>query len=180
MADTTSVTAQDGKSYEFGARAKVKKESYITEDGSIVIKFVFRNGAVREHKISRDDALYPKYACHGGDQKFGDEFAGLDDVEDCIEAFEGLSMRLAKGEWSEKRVSDGMAGTSLLVRALAEVSNKPLNEVKDKLSAASKEQKQALQRQTKVAAVIARLKAEKLEKSGKAVDADAALAEMFG
>ena len=130
--------------------------------------------------MPRDSALFVKAAAHGLDQKYGDEFAGLDDVEDCVEAFEALAARISRGEWTEKRVSDGMAGTSLLVRALAEVSGKPLDEVKAKLADATKEQKAAVSRQAKVAAVIAKLKLERDTKKGKAVDADAALSELLG
>ena len=180
MADTTQVQAQDGKTYEFSARSKVKKDSYIAPDGSIVTKFVFRNGQVREATLPRDSNLFAKAAAHGMDQKYGDEFAGLDDVEDCIEAFDNLAARIGRGEWSEKRVSDGMAGTSLLVRALAEVSGATVDQIKAKLSAIDPKQKQALARQTKVAAVISRLKAERDAKKGKVEDADAALAEFLG
>lgn len=180
MADTISVQGQDGKSYEFSARQKVKKDSSIQPDNSIVTKFIFRNGVVREAVMPRDSALFVKAAAHGLDQKYGDEFAGLDDVEDCVEAFDALAARLARGEWSEKRVSDGMAGTSLLVRALAEVSGGTIETVKAKLANASKEQKAALARQAKVAAVISRIKAERDAKKGKAEDADAALAEFLG
>ena len=178
--NTISVTSTEGKVYEFSQRAKVKKDSYIAPDGTIVTKFVFRNGQVREAALARDSALFAKAAAHGMDQKYGDEFAGLDDVEDCIEAFDNLSARIGRGEWSEKRVSDGMAGTSLLVRALAEVSGATVESIKAKLSTVDAKQKQALSRQTKVATVISRLKAERDAKKGKVEDADAALASFLG
>ena len=180
MADTTAVQAQDGKTYEFGARAKVKKDSYIAQDGSVVTKFVFRNGTVREAVMPRDSALFTKAAAHGMDQKYGDEFAGLDDVEDCVEAFDALAARISRGEWSEKRVSDGMAGTSLLIRALAEVNGLSIDAVKEKLANVKPEVKKMLPRQTKIAEVIARLKAERDAKKGKAEDADKALEEFLG
>lgn len=180
MAETTTVVAQDGSKYEFSARAKVKKDSTVQPDGSIVTKFVFRNGEVRSAVLPRDSDLYAKAAAHGMDQKYGDEFAGLDDVEDCIEAFDSLAARIARGEWSEKRQSDGLAGSSLLARALAEVSGADLAAVRAKLADTPKETKAALGRQAKVMEVIARLKAERAAKSGKAEDADAALSAFLG
>jgi len=168
----TRITAQDGASYTFGERTKVKKLSTVESDGSLKTKFVFRNGVVREHVTPSDSPLYARLALHGADQKFGDAMAGLEDVEDCIEAFDAIAAQLAKGEWSERRVGDGFAGASLLARALVEVTGKSLDEVREKLANTSKEVKQALSMQPKVQAVILRLKAERSK--GK-VDADAAL-----
>lgn len=137
--------------------------------------------------MPRDSALFVKAAAHGLDQKYGDEFAGLDDTEDCIEAFDALAARIAKGEWSEKRVSDGMAGTSLLVRALVEVSggSKTVEQIKAVLADMDKETKQALSLQSEVAKVIARLKEERQAKKAKpaaeaAEAANAALAKLLG
>jgi hypothetical protein len=175
----TAVVAEDGQTYEFGEKAKVKKLSS-TEGTQVVVKFVFRNGAVRSTAFSADHPLFVRLAQHGADQKIGDEFAGLDDPEDCVAAFEGISARLQAGEWSEKRQSEGLAGTSLLARALAEVTGKSLAEVKERLAATPKEAKAAIGKQKAVAAVIDRLKAERDAKKGVQVDADAALAAFAG
>jgi hypothetical protein len=181
MAETTKVTGEDGNVYEFSEKAKVKKQSYITDDGVIVTKFVFRNGAVRTHKTQPGDALLKRLAMHGADQKFGDEFAGVDDVEDCVLAFDSMSGRLARGEWSERKAGEGVAGTSLLARALSEHTGKSLDEVKAKLKDADPKVKAAAARQPKVAEIIARLKAERDAKKGvTAVDAEAAVSEIFG
>jgi hypothetical protein len=175
----TQVAAEDGNTYEFGEKAKVKKLSSL-EGSTAVIKFVFRNGAVRSTQFAPDHALFARLAQHGADQKIGDEFAGLDDPEDCVAAFEGIAARLQAGEWSEKRASEGLAGTSMLARALAEVTGKPLAEVKERLAKTPKEQKAAIGKQKAVAAVIERLKAERDAKKGTAVDADAALEAFVG
>jgi hypothetical protein len=181
MADPIKVQCEDGNTYEFSEKAKVKKQSYITDDGVIVTKFVFRNGAVRTHKTSMGDALVARLAMHGADQKFGDEFAGVDDVEDCILSFESMSGRLARGEWSERKAGEGVAGTSLLARALAEHTGKSLDEVKAKLKDADPKVKAAAARQPKVAEIIARLKAERDAKKGVTVqDAETAVEAIFG
>ncbi len=189
MAEATklSVVAEDGKTYEFGERTKVQKESYIAEDGTVVVKFVFRNGAVRTHEIAPADPLRAHLAMHGANQKFGDDFAGLDDVEDCIESFNATSARLADGVWTEKRTSDGMAGSSLLIRALVEVGGKPADHFREILKRLRDEPNgaetiKALRLQPKVAQVIARLKEERDAKKAKPdqAAADAALAAVLG
>lgn len=171
----TQVAAEDGQSYEFGEKAKVKKLSSMKEDGTIVVKFVFRNGAVRSSEFAPNHPIIPRCAQHGLDQKVGDEFAGLEDPEDCVVAFEQITERLQRGEWTEKRQSEGLAGTSLLARALVEVTGKSMAEVKEKLAATPKEAKAAIAKQKAVATVIQRMKDERDAKKGTAVDADAAL-----
>lgn len=175
----TPVPAEDGQTYEFGEKAKVKKLSSIN-GSSVVVKFVFRNGAVRQTQFDASHPLFVRLAQHGADQKIGDEFAGLDDPEDCVVAFEQIAERLQGGEWTEKKQSEGLAGTSMLARALAEVTGKPLAEVKAKLASTPKEMKAAIAKQKAVAAVIDRIKSERDEKKGSKVDADAALAAFAG
>lgn len=165
---TTTATphkvTHEGKTFEFTDREKVKKDSTVLESGAIMTRFIFRNGHVATHVMERDHALYARAAMHGLDQKFGDEFAGETDVEDCVEGFDQLSERLAKGEWRERR-AEGISGTSLLLRALIEVTGKPKDALKAALKEKAPHQKKALQAQPKVAAVIARLKAERADKS---------------
>lgn len=177
-----TVAAEDGSTYNFGEKQKVRKHSSISPDGTIVTKFVFRNGAVRAHETAPGSALYARLAQHGADQKFGDEFAGMgDDVDDFVLAFEAMSKRFDRGEWSEKRESDGLAGTSMLQRALVEYLGKTLEEVKDRLSKTDNKVKAVMAKQPEVAAIINRLKAERDAKKGvKPEDANAALESVFG
>jgi hypothetical protein len=182
MAETMKVTAEDGNTYEFGEKAKVKKQSSIRDDGTVVTKFVFKNGVVRTHETPSDSSVYSRLAAHGADQKFGDEFAGLEDVEDCIEAFDEMSKRLTRGEWSEKRTSDGLAGSSLLARALVKTTGLTLEAVKERLSKLDPKTKLALSKGSEVAAEINRIKAERdAKKPAKdAVDPNEALAAFLG
>ena len=177
MTATTSVPYKvtvGGVVYEFSDRQKVQKRSQILENGTVLVRFIFRNGEVREHFMQRDDALYAKSALHGLDQKFGDEFAGEQDVEDCIEAFEGLSERLANGNWSERK-AEGVSGTSLLLRALLEFTGKDKETLKAALKQKTPAQKKALSAQKDIATIIARLKE---ERGTKPVDEAAAAAEL--
>ncbi len=182
MTATTSAPHKvhvQGQTIEFGDRQKVKKDSQVTESGAIMTRFIFRNGEVREHFTAPEDVMYSRAALHGLDQKFGDEFAGEQDVEDCIEAFEQLSERLAKGDWSERK-AEGVSGTSMLLRALIEHTakvGKPKSkeELKAALKTKTPAQKKAMSAQKDIAAIIARLK---LERGTKPIDEKAADAEV--
>jgi hypothetical protein len=182
MTATTSVPHKvliDGATYEFSERQKVQKKSVILEGGSVLTRFIFRNGEVREHVTAPDAPLYARAAMHGLDQKFGDEFAGEQDVEDCVEAFEELSARLSEGEWRERK-AEGISGTSMLLRALIEHTGKEKEVLKASLKLKTPAQKKALSVQKDIARIIARLKEERA--AGEKVDekaAEAELASMF-
>jgi len=180
MTATTTVPHKvhaNGTTYEFSDRQKVHKDSVVTETG-IMTKFIFRNGEVREHFTPHGSAIYARAALHGLDQKFGDEFAGETDVEDCVEAFESLSERLARNEWREKK-AEGVSGTSMLLRALIEYTGKGKEELKAALRLKTAAQKKALSAQKDIAKIIARLKAERGEKPVDQKAADDELASML-
>ena len=177
MTATTSAPHKvhvQGRVYEFSDRQKVTKQSEILEGGSIMTRFIFRNGDVREHVTQANDPLYARAALHGLDQKFGDEFAGEQDVEDCIEAFEQLSEQLAKGDWRERK-AEGISGTSLLLRALMQHTGKDKETLKVALKQKTPAQKRALSAQKDIAKIIAQLKADRGQKP---VDEHAANAEL--
>ena len=166
------------RTYEFSDRQKVQKESEVATSGDIVTKFIFRNGEVREHITPISSPIFARAALHGLDQKFGDEFAGETDVEDCVEAFEALSERLNREEWREKK-AEGVSGTSMLLRALMEYTGKGKDELKTALRVKTAAQKKALSAQKDIAKIIARLKAERGEKPVDQAAADNELASML-
>lgn len=167
------VTLVDGREVDFGERAKVDKQSYIDADGTLVVKFAFLNGEIREFRMAATDTLLARAALHGLNQKFGDSFSGVKDVEDMILSFEDVADTLSKGEWTEKR-GDGVAGTSVLARALMEVFGKSKDEIRAFLTPLSAGEKQALRKAPGVAEVVARLEAEKV----KDVDTSGLLAKL--
>lgn len=164
---------------EFGAKEKVKKLSTINDDGSVQVKFAFRNGQVRTFDMAPADPLYARAAMHGLDQKLGDEFSGLADPDDCVMAFEELSARLAAGEWNATRQGDGLAGVSILAKALVKLTGKTIEQVKEGLKPLSAAQKAALRKQPAVAKVINELEEEREARkpSEKRIDADALLSQ---
>ena len=172
-----TVTMTDGRVVDFAGKRKLLKESSVTADGKVQVRLDFRNGETRLFTIP--DNLLNKFAAHGAEQKLGDEIAGLNDVEDCVLAVDELIDRLYNGEWSVKREANGMAGTSVLVRALVEYTGKTVEQIKQFLSGKSQAEKVALRNNPKIKPIVERIEAEKASKKAN-VDTDAMLGELEG
>ena len=172
-----TVTLTDGRIVDFAGKRKLLKESSMTADGKVAVRLDFRNGETRLFTIP--DVLLTKFAAHGAEQKLGDEIAGLNDVEDCVLAVDELIDRLYNGEWSIKREANGMAGTSVLVRALVEHTGKTVDAIKTFLAGKSQAEKVALRNNPKIKPIVERIEAEKASKKAN-VDTDAMLGELEG
>lgn len=172
-----TVTMQDGRIVEFAGKRKLLKESLQSPEGKVQVRLDFRNGETRLFTLP--DNLLAKFAAHGAEQKLGDEIAGLADVDDCVIAIDELIDRLYNGEWGVKREANGMAGTSVLVRALVEHTGKTVEQIKTFLSGKSQAEKVALRNNPKVKPIVERIEAEKASKGSK-VDTDALLGELEG
>ena len=170
-----TVTMTDARVVDFAGKRKLLKESSVTADGKVQVRLDFRNGETRLFSIP--DALLNKFAAHGAEQKLGDEIAGLTDIEDCILAVDELIDRLYNGEWGIKREANGMAGTSVLVRALVEHTGKTVEQIKQFLSGKSQAEKVALRNNPKIKPIVERIEAEKASKKAN-VDTDAMLGEL--
>ena len=172
-----TVTMTDGRVVDFAGKRKLLKESSVNADGKVQVRLDFRNGETRLFTLP--DNLLAKFAAHGDEQKLGDEIAGLNDVEDCVLAVDELIDRLYNGEWSVKREANGMAGTSVLVRALVEHTGKTIEQIKQFLSGKSQAEKVALRNNPKIKPIVERIEAEKASKKAN-VDTDAMLGELEG
>lgn len=165
-----TVKMDDERIVDFAGKRKMLKESIVESNGTVnavegtlKVRLDFVNGESRLFTLPA--ALIAKFALHGAEQKLGDEIAGLEDVEDAIMAIDELTERLNKGEWAVKRDSNGLAGASILAKALAEVSGKPIADIKTFLKSKTHAEKVALRGNDKVAPVIARLESEKVKKA---------------
>jgi len=170
-----TVTMSDGRVVDFAGKRKLLKESILNVDDKVAVRLDFRNGETRLFTIP--DNLLTKFAAHGAEQKLGDEIAGLTDTEDCVLAVDELIDRLYNGEWSVKREANGMAGTSVLVRALVEHTGKTLDAIKQFLAGKSQAEKVALRNNPKIKPIVERIEAEKASKKTN-VDTDAMLGEL--
>ena len=174
-----TVTLTDGRIVDFVGKRKLLKASEVTPDGKIQTTLDFVNGET--HTFTIPDALLAKFASHGAEQKLGDEIAGVDDIEDAVMAIDDLIDRLYNGEWGVARDKSGLAGASILMRALVESTGKTAEEIKKFLSDKTAAQKAALRTNPKIKPIVDRLEAEKAAKSAKkadAVDTDALLNEL--
>jgi len=165
-AEIETVTMSDGRKVDFAGKRKMLKESIFNSDGSLAsVRLDFRNGQFINFEPPA--ALSAKAEGHGWEQKLGDETAGVDDVDDMYLAVEELAGRLQNGEWSLKREGGGMAGTSVLLRALMEFSGRTQDQVKEFLTGKSQAEKLALRNSPKVKPIVERLEAEKIAKGSK-------------
>ena len=169
-----TVTMTDGRVVDFAGKRKLLKTAAEVA-GKVQITLDFRNGETRAFTIPDD--LLSKFAAHGAEQKLGDEIAGLSDTDDCVIAIDDLIDRLYNGEWNVKREASGMAGTSVLARALVEHTGKSMEQIKAFLSTKTQAEKVALRNNPKVKPIVERLEAEKVSKASK-VDTEALLGEL--
>ena len=174
------VTMSDGRKVEFAGKRQLLKTSVPSEEGGPAVILDFRNGASVRYQIP--PTLLERFALHGAEQKLGDETAGTKDVDDMQLDVEALIERLDRGEWSIKREGGGMAGTSILLKALVEYGGKSVEEVKAYLKDKSHNDKLAMRGSTRKnkhgisrKEIVERLESEKLAKGAK-VDTDALLA----
>lgn len=177
------VKMADGRTVEFAGKRRLLKESLETPEGEVQVRLDFRNGETRLFTIP--DGLMAKFAAHGAEQKLGDEIAGLKganggeaDIEDAVLAIDELIDRLYNNEWSIKRESNGMAGTSVLMRALVEHTGKSAEAIKAFLSGKSQAEKVALRNNPRIKPIVERIEAEKAAKATSKVDTDSMLSEL--
>ena len=174
---TVSVTMDDGRVVEFAGKRKMLKSSTVDEaTGEVVVRLDFVNGETRAYNIVQ--SLLAKFAAHGAEQKIGDEIAGVEDVDDCVVAVDALLIRLEKGEWNAKRDANGMSGTSVLAKALIEMTGKSKADIMAFLSSKSHAEKIALRNNPKLKPIVERLESEKTARNDKkaSIDSDALLA----
>lgn len=178
------VNMDNGDVVRFAGKRRMVKSSEVSKDGFTVTTVMhFRNGETRQFTVEANAPLFSKFAAHGIEQKFGDEIAGLDDVEDAVLAIDELIDRLdgGRGEWGQKREVSGLAGASVLLRALVQHSGKSADAVKAYLAGKTSAEKLALRKNAAIAPIIAELEANKKKKEPKApMDTTELLGELVG
>lgn len=211
----TDVALSDGRTVKFAGKRKVNKETLLDESkiqvdgdviqlekGAVKLRFDFRSGDTRT--VDLPLAMLAKYAGHGGEQKFGDEFASPADKpmseEDMVLAFDALYDLHCAGKWGVGRAEGGggVSGAGIVVRAILEDLNSrrggetgkallDIQFVKDflqkKLDGDANLTRRALydsfRANPAINAIIKRMESEK-EPKAPVVDTTAAMAEMEG
>lgn len=173
------VPMDDGEVVRFPGKRRLLKSSSIASDGTLTTRFDFRNGEVRKFVINGSNELFAKFAAHGIEQKIGDEVAGLEDVEDMLMAIDDVIERLGNGDWAAKRENNGMAGASVLAKALLKAKpGSTMEQIKGFLKTKTNAEKLALRQNPKIAPIVAELEAGKKKKEKAAVDTDSLLDEL--
>lgn len=177
-----TVTMLDGRKVDFAGAKRLIKTS-IEADGKLQVRLDFVNGESRLFTLRPD--MLAKFALHGAEQKLGDEISGTKDIDDAVEEIDSLMQRLDAGEWLAERASGGggMAGASVLARALVEATGQPITVVRTHLATLTNKVKLALRVSPEVAPIIKKLEDEKAARAAArgtspkaAVDVGAALA----
>lgn len=176
--EVETVKMEDGRTLGFAGKKRLIKTTEVdTDAGSVTVRFDFRNGKTRLFSVSEANIL--QLAAHGASQKIGDECAGVEDLDDQVEAVDDMIDRLNKGEWTAARAAgDGFNGASVVIKAICEATGKDVATVKAFLQskldiAAAKGEKLSRAElyasfrnpTTKTGQIIARLEAEKKSKT---------------
>lgn len=125
-----SVKMTDGRTVEFPLSRKVDKTVIEVDGLPAGVRFDYVNGDTRTYLASELPAYCAAYsACHGLAQKVGDSTAGAKDkemtVEDIVMSHDEIWARLVKGDWNvERGTGDSMAGASIIIKALVEVTKR--------------------------------------------------------
>jgi len=129
--EKVTVEMTDGRKVDFPISRKVDKTIIFDAAGTAIgVRFDYINGATRTFLRSEIPAATDAYSsCHGLAQKVGDSTAGAKDkeltVEDIVLTHDDLWERLTKGEWNvEKGTGDSLAGATIVIKALVEVTSK--------------------------------------------------------
>lgn len=143
-----TIEMSDGRKVTFAGKRKIQQKMFFDENGRWThnqIDFRFEVSDVYPENTIRvprpaDDFLVQvgdetrvgmeQYAAHGAKQKHGDLAAGAkgqdgqetttEDLYDAIKR--GVDSFYDEGVWSERREASGLAGTSVLLRAMVEYS----------------------------------------------------------
>lgn len=186
----TTVTMIDATVVDFPGKRRMLKSSTITPEGKVIVRFDYINGEVRHFTIP--EALLLKFAAHGAEQKIGDNVAGLKgkdggeaDIDDIVFANDELIDQLYNGQWSQVNAGSGLAGVSVLAKALVEHTGQTPAQIKTFLAAKDQAQKIALRNNPKIKPIVERLEAEKAARAAAKgsvakIDTDTLLDELAG
>lgn len=154
-----TVTLLDGRTREFAGKKRLHKESIAEADGALKVRLDFRNGETRLFTLRAD--MIAQFALHGAEQKLGDEISSIDSIDDAVEAIDQLMQRLDAGDWTKEREGGtGMAGASILTKAMVEFSQMPVEKVREYLTTLDNKTKLALRKSAELAPIVERLEAE--------------------
>jgi hypothetical protein len=196
--EVDKIQMTDGRIVEFvsGSKQKMLKDALVVlpdgstvpvdeatdeqvQGGKLAIRLDFRNGSTRTYPLN--EALFHRFAAHGGLQKYGDHLAGgvknddgspSEDLDDWAAATDALHDRIMSGDWSKGR-EGGVGGISILIKALMEYTGRTVEEVRNHIKDWTPKDRRAMRVDPEIKPIIDRLESEKDAAAAKSVDTDA-------
>ena len=153
----------------------------MTERNKVASKEIFESGVSITFSNEQTLLVYlgelteeivRQLALHGLSQKLGDAYAGVKgDPKTGFELAFAVAERLKNGEFNAKREGTGATGrVTDLAKALAEVAGRELSEAVARLDEMAKAEKLELRRHPRIAAVLARMAAERAQEAAQAAE----------
>ena len=169
-----TVTMLDGTVVEFPGKRRTVKTLVKAPNGFLRVRFDFDNGETRIHTLRAD--MIEDYALHGAGQKLADVMAGVDDIDDAIEAMDQLRAQLDAGDWAKERAAGAgsAAGGSILAQALVLITGQTIETVRTYLATLDNKAKVQFRASPEIYPTIQKLEAEKAARAaakGKAAPA---------
>lgn len=189
-----TIKMSDGRDVTFNGKSRrMLKEPAFDENGKLLgVRFDFRfevsedypentilvpvpgnedTVTIKEKTVRLVDA----YTAYGISQKLGDAAAGPAgrDAFDMFEDVREMMDQVNGGDWRERREGSGLAGASILFRALVEsgkVTGKTPEDARALLKSVDAKTKAAMRVSPKLKPIVDRLEAEKAAKSAAKVD----------
>lgn len=162
--------------------AQIAKISFLDNEGneskspteySETIRYRFVGKSPLDINISDFNADIIRIAsAHGLKQKISDSYAeAKGDVDIAYGLAKDMVNRLQEGSWNI--VTAGLARESLLAKALAELTNQPLEDCISKLADKSKEERAAMRKHPQLKPILLRMEAERAQARADAAQAAA-------
>lgn len=153
-----TITLLDGRARDFTEKKRLHKES-VTNGDKLQVRLDFRNGETRLFTLRPD--MVAKFALHGAEQKLGDEISNVDSIDDAVEAIDQLMQRLDAGDWTKEREGgSGLAGASVLTKAMVVVTGSTVEQVRAYLATLDNKVKVALRNSAELSPTIKQIEAE--------------------
>jgi hypothetical protein len=142
-------------------QAKVSVETVHHEDGGFTHNLKFTNGQSRTVSFAPDHELMQQFAAHGSKAKLLAAANAADDGDKATEKVDALIDAFDEGKWS--LLGEGGHKYTPLVRALAELKRIEPEAAEVIVKGLSKSEQAKLRATSRIATIIARLKADKSE-----------------
>lgn len=132
----TDITMLDGRVVKFPSKRNVLRDTlFNSETGQLAIRLDYRDGEFQlfivPGTLPADATVLIAAAGAGLRDRFGAEQSGIEDLEEMREAAEAFAGQLAKNIWREGATESSGKGAHIVIRAVAEVTGKSRQEVRD-------------------------------------------------